>query len=463
MFHAMRARIIVLTALAAAPAVAAEPISVSLTEDPALRSLVEEALQKRPELAQARALIEAERQRIPQARALPDPVLSLGLQNDSFRRWEIGRMEMSYFYITASQSVPWFGKRGLRAGIAASGVRSAEARVGRTELALRAEVERAYLDLVQLRDRLVLLGKLDALWTQSEGAALSRYESGEGAQSDVLRAQLERVRLRQRRLTLQAEETRRLAVLNRLRGRDAAEPVETARHLQELADPALPPPEQAIADADARSPELRAAQLEAEAAGQRTELARKDYWPDLTFTAGVMPRGGGLETMWTAGLSFGVPVWAASKQARAVAEGAARRNAAGLGAEAIRRLLHQRIRERLALLAAQIESNRLFRSGLLVQSEATVASTLAQYRVGRVPFASVLEALGGYVADQDGFLRSVAEAQRLAISMRELSLDDPAGAAPAAAEAAMPGAGGLGSANASTSEASPSTTSMSRM
>jgi outer membrane protein TolC len=209
-----------------------------------------------------------------------------------------------------------------------------------------------------------------------------------------------------------------------------------------LPDPVLPDPEQAATAAEAESPELKKALLAGEQAGRRVELANKERWPDVTVSAGVMPRWGGFETMWLAGVAFNLPIWGAQKQARAMAENRARGEAARNGAEAIRQLLRQRIHERLAALGALVEANHLYRSGLLVQSEATVSSTLAQYQVGRVTFASVLEALAGYLGDVNGFFESVAAAQRIAIAERELSLDAPSGPATGGMGGpAMPGAG----------------------
>jgi len=82
---------------------------------------------------------------------------------------------------------------------------------------------------------------------------------------------------------------------------------------------------------------------------------------------------------------------------------------------------------------------------LLVQSEATVASTLAQYRVGRVTFASVLEALAGYLSDLNGFLDSVATTQKIAIAEQEISLEAPGSSAGGVGGPAMPGAGATSS------------------
>ncbi len=433
---------------------AAEPAPDVAVDDPVLTSLVEEGMQKRPELLQAQALSRAERERVPQARALPDPILSLGIQNDGFKSIEIGKMETSFYSIGASQTVPWFGKRGLRAEVADLQARQAEADQARARLSVEAEVRRAYLDLLLARDELGLLDKLEALWIQSEGLARVRYEAGQGAQSDLLRAQLERSRLRQRRWALQAEERRRLQALNRACVRPLDAPVQTTRGLRDASDPALPDREQALADAEARSPELARALAAAQQAERRVDLARKDYFPDFTVSAGIMPRGG-LDPMWQAGLSLNIPLWAGSKQSRAVAENESRNQAGLQGADAVRQLLRLRVEERVAVLSGLLETNRLYRAGILVQSEATASSTLAQYRVGRVTFASVLEALAGYVNDVDGFLNSVAAAQRIAIAQREVSLDPVSGGGAGMGTARIPGAGAMGGSSGAGGAAAP--------
>lgn len=185
-------------------------------------------------------------------------------------------------------------------------------------------------------------------------------------------------------------------------------------------------------------------------------LARKDYFPDLTVIGGVMPRGGAFEPMWQAGVSMPIPLWAGSKQSQAVTEYRLRGQASESGAEIIRRLARQRLEERRAMLTALLETNHLYRTGVLIQSEATVASAMAQYKVGRVPFAAVLEALSGYLTDLVGFYESVAATQRIDIAQRELSLDPVAGPSLGGpGGASMPGSSGMGAASAPAGSAPP--------
>jgi outer membrane protein TolC len=425
---------------------AAEPGAAAplpLPTDPILARLVDESVAARPELRQAEATVRAERERVPQAGALPDPVLSLGIQNDGFREIQIGKMETSYWQVMLSQGLPWPGKRGLRSDVARAAADEAGAALARVRLGTEADVRRAYTDLLLARDRLALLKQLEELWQSSAGIARARYESGEGPQSDVLRAQLELNRLRQRRWSLAAQERNARQTLNRLRGRPLDEAIATDLSLRQAVLPPLPAEGDAVADALARSPELAQARFATRRAETSVALARRDRWPDLSVQAGVMPRGS-FEPMWLAGISIGLPVWSGRKQSRAVAESVAREEASQRGADAVEQTLRLRVAERQAAYGALLETVRLFREGLLVQSRATTQSTLAQYRVGKVTFASVLEANAGYIADEESFLSTVADAQRIAIAAAEVSLEAVGAAGGGLATGGMPGAGAAG-------------------
>jgi outer membrane protein, heavy metal efflux system len=436
------ALLLLLTPIAPAQARPDGGTSVALPADPLLAQLIEQSLAARPELRQAEATARAERERVPQAGALPDPVLSLGIQNDGFSTINVGRMETSFYQVMLSQGLPWPGKRGLREDVARLSADATSAGLARARLTTEADVRRAYLDLLVARDRLGLLDRLQQIWQTSAGIARVRYEAGDGAQSDVLRAQLELNRLRQRRWALEAQERAGVQTLNRLRGYPVDEPIETTSSVPKLGVPELPSPEAALADSLERSPELAQARLEASRAAKSVALAERERYPDFGIQAGVMPRGQ-LEPMWLAGVSVGLPVWSSRKQGRAVAESRARAEAGTRGAEAVEQVLRLRVAERHSAYTALLDTIRLFREGLLVQSRATADSTLAQYRVGKVTFASVLEANAGYVGDEDAFLSTLADAQRVAIAAAEVSLEPAGGGGAGGALGAgrMPGAG----------------------
>ena len=413
--------------------------SSASAQDAVLQNLLDAAAAANPEVAQARAAVEAESARIPQAGALPDPTLGLGIQNDGFRRINIGTMDTSFFSIQLTQPLFWPGKRGLREQVATLERRRSEARLARAELDLEGRVRRAYLGLLLARAQIDLLAEQEHLWLQAEQTARARYEAGQVPQSDLLRAQLERARLQQRRWALDAEVSVRLAEPNRLRVRPLDEPLQTSGRFADTPDPVVLAEAAAQQDAEGRSPEILLSVLGVEQAGRRLELARKEKLPDFAVTAAIMPRGG-LEPMWQVGFSIGLPIFAGSKQNRAVDESAQRQIGEAQGADALRQVLRMRTHQRLTTLLALNRTNQQYRSQVLVLSAAAARSTLSQYEVGRVPFASALEALSGYITDRASYLGSIADAQLVAIAQREVSLEPTPAIGGGGATGAMAGA-----------------------
>src|SRR4051812_39573631 len=233
----------------------------SLPSDATLALLIQQSLEARPELARARALVRANQQRVPQAGAMPNPMLQVGMQNDGFKSIEIGTMDTSYISFMATQTFPWPGKRGLAEDIAETGVSQAQTGIVRAELSTEAEVRKTYVDLLLARDRLQLLAKLEVLWQNALAQTRTLYQTGSGSQSDMMRAELELLRLRRRRLGLTTQERTSVQALNRLRNHPLEEPIQTSLHLQELASPQTLTATFQQEKAVERSPELAAARL----------------------------------------------------------------------------------------------------------------------------------------------------------------------------------------------------------
>jgi cobalt-zinc-cadmium efflux system outer membrane protein len=415
----------------------AEDARMALPADATLSQLIKESLAVVPELAQAEHLVRAEVERAPQAGALPDPMLQLGIQNDGFSSIEIGKMPTSYISMMVSETFPWPGKLHLGEEVAKLGASQAKQSALRVRLSTEADVRRAYLDLLLARDRAALLDQLETLSQKSLGVARVRYEAGDGTQSDLLRSELELSRIAQRRFALQAEERARLEALNRLRNHRPQEPIETSTHIRGLLAPAelerlFAVPERALTN----SPELASARLGVTRATRAVDLAEKSYFPDLTVGAGIMYRGS-MPPMWLATVGGPMPVFAGSKQNRAVAESHALTNASRSRAAAVEQVLRLRSRERHAVFKALLSTVQLYDQGLLVRSEATAESTLSQYVVGKVSLVSVLEANAGLIADQTSYLEAIAAAHRILVAENELSLAPVAMLAPGGGRESM--------------------------
>lgn len=409
--------------------------------DGMLSVLVDDAIEARPELAQARAELRAAQERVPQAQSWPDPMIQVGVQNDSFDKWQVGKMETSWLLFMASQTIPFPGKPGLRGDIANVEVTTRRLALERVRLTTIADVRRGYVALQLARARLELISKLSSLLTLAVEVAQTRYESGEGPQSDILRARLELGRLEQQRVVLQADEQLQLEALNRLRGHPLDEKV-TTRPLAQLTFP-LPSDEGEAARRILEvSPEYLAARAGVNGAQRVRELSQRQYLPDLSVGAGVMVRGS-LEPMWTVTLGLPIPVFAGTKQSRAVAEADATIDATSRNVETVEQLLRLRTTQRLSYWRALGKVWQSYQGRLLADAEATATATLTQYRIGKVPFASVLEATSATIALVDASYAVLVDAWKLAIAQDESSLSEVS-VSGGAMGSAVPGAGGGG-------------------
>jgi outer membrane protein TolC len=389
--------------------------------DPALDALVAEALAASPEIASATAQAQAVRERIEPSRTPPDPFVAVEYQNDG---WEIslGEEEMTYLGLMYSQPLPWPGKlklSGLEAERRADQVQAE--RVGRTLLTIESRLRRAWWDVALAESLLELLEGRRGSWREIAGIARERYETGLAVQQDVLRAQIELLRLDETRAELNALAAARLAEINRLLRRPADQPLERAGTL--ALREVLPPLEGLIAAVRDRSPELAGIRLGIEAEKARVERADKERSPDFVVSLGPMSRGN-LEPMWQAGVGLTLPIFSGSRQGPLLAAARAELRASESLAESLALELELRTRERWQALRASLEVARLYGGTILPMDELSLESAMASYRTGKVPFLTVFEAMNVLYADREAYLSRLAEAERRRVAIDEA---DPAG------------------------------------
>lgn len=414
--------------LAALVSTASPGAAAPAEDEPALAALVAEALAGNPDLRALEEEAAAAGARPAQARARPDPMVSLAWVNDGAAP-SLGQREMTTLGVMVSQDLPWPGKRDLRGRIAERQADQAAQRLLRARRGVAASVRRAYHALRQARLLRLLVRDQGALWEQIEGVARARYTVGQGAQQDVLRTQIEVTRVGQADAEQQAEEAIRLLELNRLLGRAGEMPIDTPLEQRAAgAGGAAEPLDAVMARLLPVSPERAAARAGIEEARLRVDLARKEFKPDLTLQAGYMNRGG-LDPMWQAGVGVGVPL-ARGRRRAALAQAESELRGAEARAQAVELQLRYRTAERLARLEAIGRLIVLYEQGVVPQGGLSVEAAVASYQAGRVPFISVLEALGTLYADRGTFIRLLAAQGQVLAGLEEASLEASAEMAP---------------------------------
>jgi len=405
------------------------------SDDPLLSRLIEEALEKNPAVIAAQEAAAAARFRPPQAGSLPNPMFVTAYTNDGLSP-SLGSQEMTTLAFMWGQELPYAGKRGLRADVLARAADQVDQQLERVKLSVAAAVQRAYYDLLLSRNLLALIREQQEIWRQTEGVIRARYAVGRGAQPDVLRAQVEVVRIERPLVEQEAEAEIRVAQLNQLLDRPAGTPLVTEARL------ALSPVDEGLEEMlqrlEARSPEVKSAALGVARSELGVALAQKEFKPDFLVQGGYMNRGG-LDPMWVAGLGISVPLYR-ERLKSGVAEAQAQSRSNERLLDWVRLMLRFRTEQRVAQLEAAERIAVLYAGGVIPQDRLSVDASMASYQTGQTPFVTVLETLTTLYSDLAIHLQILANYEKIRASLEEASLEETSSLSMGGG--AMPSAGG---------------------
>jgi len=360
------------------------------TERIRLGDLYAQVERANPRIAAASALATAAQARVPGARRPPDPQLQLGLMNYTLP----GLAPMPILgmnQLQLMQMLPLGGK--LRsAGRAAAAQASATGERARDVVwETRSAAAMAFYDLYAVDGQLDVSRETLRLLQDIERTAQSMYRVGDGRQTDVLRAQVEIARMTEDTLRMQAMRATMVAKLDALLDRDAR--FGFGRPALPRFPDALPPRSALDSLAATQRPMIRAGVDDVRAAEESQRLARKEIWPDLQVGVQYAQQGGemGTERMGSLMLGATIPVFARDRQLRMREEAAAMTRMAQAELAAMRAETRGKIGEAYTSLMRARSLARLYRSTVLPQADATVASAMSAYRVGGVDFMTVLD------------------------------------------------------------------------
>jgi len=353
-----------------------------------LADLVAEAERKHPAILAAARMVQAKRARVPQARALPDPQLSIGYMGDPAPFKTQANDPASYRQFGVMQEFPYPGKRELRGKIAEKEVDAEGWNVEAARRRVRAEVKLAYFELWGVDRALDTTQKNKDLLEKLARIAEERYKVGKGLQQDVLRAHVEVTRvlqrltiLRQRRRTLEAR-------LNSLLLRppdspfgplEAVEKSSFAYTLDELLEKGV-----------ANAPEIRRQEQLIEQSQVAINLAKRDYYPDFSVGWDYQNRGSGMPEMFGLRFTVNLPVFYKGKQRQALSEASFTLAATREIREAAKTTLLFQVKEQYLTARASEELLTLYAKGIVPQSMLALESALAAYQVGSLDFLSLI-------------------------------------------------------------------------
>ncbi len=378
----------------------------------ALDKAVALALSGNPGLAamQARARALAE---VPsQVGTLPDPTLSFGLLSVPTDTWSLSQEAMTQSQIGIGFTLPFPGKLSLREQVAELEAETANNDVEEKRLVLVRSVRSVWWNLFYLDHALAIVQRNRSLLRKFATIAESKYKTGLGMQSDVLLAQVELSKLLDVEIALQANRRSQASALNALLGRSANIEI----MLPQQASEALPPaPDSArlIRLAQDSRPLIVSRRNSLAAANGRTQLAEKDYFPDLRVGASYgarrdAPNGVSRANLASLTLNLNLPLFAGSRQGKAVSQRRAEAQKEEYNLQDATLQVENEIEQATAAYLAAREQASLYKSGIIPQASQTAAAMLASYQVNKVDFLNLVRAQINLYNDENQYWKNLS-------------------------------------------------------
>lgn len=393
--------------------------------DEQLKLYIEQALEQNPAVRQSFARYRAAQQRMPQVSALPDPVLTL----TQYLRTPETRVGPQTTMVSLAQKFPWFGKLSDKEKIAAKEAAALRELYEAQKAELVRRVKLAYYTLAYIDEAVRITEEDLAVLEQYETLAQARYSQGVGLQQAVVKLQAEITRDRNRLDELRIQRVNAEALLNKLLDRSAVSPV---GRVPLKKGPEIKVQYQKLASASRLyRPEIVAALLRVEKDEKRIQLARRDYWPDVTLGAtfanvvarmdaagAANPPSQNGKNVWALTASVNIPIQR-RKYAAGVLEATQDKLASREGYRDIVNTVEAEVRSigfRIETLQQQMD---LFEDTLLPQAEQALRSTEAAYSTGTLGVLELLDSERvllnvrlGLMQFRSDYMKSLAEMER---------------------------------------------------
>jgi cobalt-zinc-cadmium efflux system outer membrane protein len=288
-------------------------------------------------------------------------------------------------------SLPWEvgGKRGRRIAVGEAAVKTGDAELAQTIVAVRTSVRRGYFNQVIAEARLALVDELRALAGRARDAAQQRFDAGSVPRLELLQAQLGLAQAENEATTARGALRAVRTELNAL----LALPLDAATPLAATLEPAILPSADVVV-ALAHSTNVELVVLDSQLQEQRARIALAqalqvpDVTPEFAITRGAEPE---FSTGWRAGVAVAVPMFTRHRAGVRVEE------AALIQLTSAREAVLARIRGEVASSLARAEAQRQqylrYRDEILPAALEVERLAEDAYRFGQTGIAAFLQAL----------------------------------------------------------------------
>lgn len=367
-------------------------IESSLSPQASLEDLIRFGAKTHPDLKAAFYSWKASLEKIPQARALPNPQL----QFTHFLRSVETRAGPQRNRFQLSQKIPWPGKLSLDAEIAYQQSELMRKRLEEAHQNYSYQVKLAYFDLYELQQSIDITKQRLTLAQYYERIALTRYRAARGKHPAVIRAQLELGRLEDR---LQSLKDQREPLKARLNAHLNRSPKASIPKILTLDTPPEWPEDAALNDLLRRQNiELNILDEEVKVAERSKARAKREFYPDLSLgvtyidTASAIRSNTPDSSTDPIAVSFGIslPIWR-SKYKAGVREALARRRQSQSRKQSRTRQLEASLQRALFQRRDSLRKIKLYKDSLIPKAEQAQRAAVASFQTGKSDFSEILD------------------------------------------------------------------------
>lgn len=375
-----------------------------------LDEAIQEVLTSNPDVRAASYRVEAAKARIPQAKAIDDPMVGVMFEDVPFGE---GLRQGESINYRIDQRLPFPGKRFIR-GKAAKFDAEAESEMSRGRVQdVLLDLKRTYYELYRLERSLSVNREIQNILRLVAGSTETAYAAGKTAANAPLKAEVELSRLKSEVLMLEQEKQTHSAHLKALLNRADHSDVRLPSTLK------WPRLTASLRDIEMMATETRPelGTLRAMEKRDRTKVteAKQSLIPDfsLGFEYNQRPQ---MEDAWTGSAMINVPVFF-GKNRGAIREAKASLKATKAEHDSMEvHTLHE-IEQAYSAVKAAEKIATTYRNELLPRSKASLEASRIAYAAGTVDFMTLLDAARTYEDLQNAYHENQA---RLGTSHAEL-------------------------------------------
>lgn len=368
--------------------------------------LIQQVLQRNPSLIQMEAAWEAARARYPQVTSLDDPMLAVTLGPATYGAQSVN----GAYRINVEQKYPFPGKLRLRGQQANAEANAAANDVDDMRLQLVESARSAFYEYYLVYRAVAVNEEGLRLLEEFRRNAETRYKTGLVPQQDVLQADVELGRQRERLLSLEQNRQIAIARINTLMNFPPDVPLPAPPATMHLEDGL---PEAAVLRELAlnRRPDLLALANRLAADQAALALANKEFYPDFTpffMYDRFMGNQPSTETLaYMLGMSVNLPV-RRDRRFAAVHEAQARLNERRAALERQVNQVNYEVQQAYAQVTQGGKTVRLYEQSVLPAAASNVKAAQAAYLTGKIPFLSLIEAERNLIGLRDRYYELVA-------------------------------------------------------